>query len=124
MQKLKAFRLIFSLAALLFVAKPFVGFGTISMQVKSIKTHTILVKSFTKRKPEGIEEADANVRALHRLLINPPLLSPSAIAVLLLMLFPAIITFFDRIISLILYKNRYGLLPPEPAYLLTGKLII
>ena len=124
MHKLKAFRLFFSLAALLFLAKPFVGFGIIYRQAKTIKTHTILVKSFTKRKPEGIEEADDNIRAVHQLLTNPPLFLQSAIAIVLLIFLPLTLKFYGSVINWLLYKNRHGLLPPEHTYLLTGQLII
>jgi len=124
MLRLTAFRLFFSLAALLFVAKPFVGFGVFSRQSQPRQVHSILVKSFSKRKPESLEEADANVEFIHKLLSNPLLVIQSAISFLLLTIFPAVFKSSLRIAGEILSHLGYTLLPPGPAYLLTGKLII
>ena len=124
MSRLKAFQVFFSLAALLFIAKPFLGFGTFNQQVKPRISHTVLVKSFTKRKPESLEEANANVESIHRILIDPLSILFSAISVLLLLLFPKIFDPAAKITGKILSDIRFSILPPEPAYLLSGKLII
>ena len=124
MSRLKAFQVFFSLAALLFVAKPFFGFGAFNQQSRLHISHTILVKSFTKRKPESLEDANANVESIHRLLTDPLAVLLSAISVLLLALFPKILDFTARITGKILSDIRFALLPPQPAYLLTGKLLI
>jgi hypothetical protein len=124
MSRLKAFQIFFSLAALLFVAKPFFGFGAFNQQSKPRISHTVLVKSFTKRKPESLEDANANVESIHRLLIVPLTVLFSSISVLLLALFPKAFDLAAKITSKILSDIRFALLPPEPAYLLSGKLII
>ncbi|MGZ3752174.1 MAG: hypothetical protein ACXVB0_18110 [Mucilaginibacter sp.] len=124
MQRLKSFRIFFSLAALLFVAKPFFGFGMFNQQLKLCIPHTILVKSFTKRKPEGLEDAKANIESIHRLLINPLAVLFSAISPLLLSLFPVVFKNGLNISAKVLSDIRYSLLPLQPAYLLLGNLII
>jgi hypothetical protein len=124
MQRLKAFRLYISLAALLFVAKPFLGFGTFSRHFHPRQVHTILVKSFTKRKPESLQDADANVESIHKLLINPFAVLLSAISILLLTLFPSIFKKGNKITYEFLSQIRFALLPPERAFILAGKLSI
>jgi hypothetical protein len=124
MQRLKAFRLFISLAAMLFVAKPFFGFGAFSRQFHPRHVHTILVKSFTKRKPESLEEADANVGSIHRMLVNPLALLSSTISALFLSLFPSVFRDENKIANTLLSRIRFALFPPAHAYLLSGKLII
>ena len=124
MNGLKAFRLFFAFAALLFVAKPFFGFGVTSHQFKLHISHNILVKSFSKRKPESLEDADANVSRLHQQLSNPSMVLLSSLSVLLLSLLPAVFDDVEKITGRILSDIRLSLLPPEHTYLLAGKLII
>jgi hypothetical protein len=124
MQRITAFRLVFLLAALLFVAKPFFGFGVLGQQPRPHQQHTILAKSFTKRKPESLEEADANAEIIHQQLINPFATILSGISFLLLILFPVAFKSSHNITGKIIADIRYALLPTEHTYLLTGKLII
>jgi hypothetical protein len=124
MQRLKAFRIYISLAALLFVAKPFFGFGVFSGQFHPHQSHTILVKSFTKRKPESLRDADANVESIHKLLINPFAALLSTISILLVTLFPSVFKLGSKITYEFLSHIRFALLPQERAYLLSCKLSI
>jgi hypothetical protein len=124
MSGLKAFRIFFAFAALLFVAKPFFGFGVTSHRVKLHISHNILVKSFSKRKPESLEDADANIGQLHQQLSNPLMVLLSSLSVLLLSLLPAVFDYAEKITGRILSDIRLSLLPPEHTYLLAGKLII
>ncbi|MEO6849979.1 MAG: hypothetical protein ABI203_08900 [Mucilaginibacter sp.] len=88
------------------------------------ETHTILAKSFTKRKPEDLEEAESNSERIHQALINPVLLLSSAIAFLLLSLVASVFKNIQTITNRLIAEINLALLPPQPAYLLTGKLII
>jgi hypothetical protein len=124
MHRYTAFRLFFILAALLFVAKPFFGYSLSNRDFRPRHVHTILVKSFSKRKPESLVDADANVEYLHQLLINPSAVIFSAISFLLITLFPIVFRNGLNITHRVLSDIRYALLPSEPAYLLTGELII
>ena len=125
MHRLTAFRLFFTLAALLFVAKPFFGYGINSREFHPRQVHTILVKSFSKRKPESLDYANASAEYLHKLLNNPLAVIFSSISLLLLALFPTIFkNDFDKITGKVISDIRYALLPIENSYLLAGKLII
>ncbi len=124
MQRITVFRLIFTLAALLFIAKPFLGFGALSRELRPRQVHTVLAKSFTKRKPEGLEEADANVESIHQLIINPLVTLFATISFLLLTLFPSVFSNCIKLTQRVIADIRLGLLPKEPAYLLAGKLSI
>lgn len=118
-----AFKIFFAFAALLFIAKPFFGFEVASNHFKIRVSHNILVKSFSKRKPENLEDAEKSAAHIHHQLSNPLMVLLSSISLLLLSLLPALfepIRITDRILSDI----RLSLLPPEPAYLLSGQLII
>jgi len=124
MRKLRVAQVLFSLAALLFVAKPFLGFVAFNQQTQPRISHTILVKSFTKRKPESLHDASARAEAIRQQLSNPPLILLCAITVLLAMLLPASIERFIKLTGRLIADIRTALLPPERAYLLAGKLTI
>jgi len=113
-----------SIAALLVVAKPFLGFATINKKGRSNQVHSILAKSFSKRKPESLQEADTKVNAIHLLLTNPLMAPLSAIASLLLILFPFIFKYSNKITRSLLSDIDPKLSPPVDVYLLTGKLLI
>ena len=115
------FRILFSFAALLFVAKPFLGFTAFNGQVKPRISHTVLVKSFTKRKPEDLQEGHAKARALSQLILDPPLVLSSAILIFVAILLP----FFIENITTLAQKADINILAePVPAWLLIGKLSI
>ena len=124
MQRLKTFKLIISIAGLLFVARPFLGFAAISKQIKSQQAHSILAKSFTKRKPESLQEADAKVNALHQLLSNPLAVPLSSISFLLFTLFPFVFKNIAVITGRFLADIRNALSPPGDTCILTGQLLI
>jgi hypothetical protein len=124
MQRLKAFRIFFSLTALLFIAKPFLGFGAFNQQIKPRISHTILVKSFTKRKPETLQEADDKAEAIHLVLSNPLMVLISSITFLLASLLPLILERTLKLTGKMLSDIHTGLIPAGPAYLLAGKLTI
>ena len=66
-----AFKIFFAFAALLFISKPFFGFEVANRHFKIPISHNILVKSFSKRKPESFEDADKNARQVQQQLSNP-----------------------------------------------------
>jgi len=124
MRKLKAFKLIISISALMFVVKPFLGFGAINREFKQCVSHTILVKSFTKRKPESLEDADEKAEAIRTALTNPLLLLLPAISFLLNILFPSVPENITHLTGKFIRTARTAFTPVQPAYLLAGKLII
>jgi hypothetical protein len=124
MQKLKSFQILFSIAALLFISKPFFGFNTIKLQSKQQASHNILVKSFSKRKPESLEDAYAKTMAVHQQLSNPLLILASAITLLLAVLLSALPEGAARLTGEAIANLKRSILPPGPVYLLTSKLTI
>jgi hypothetical protein len=124
MQRNIAFKFFFTLAALLFVAKPFFGFEVINHQLIPVHQHSILAKSFTKRVPESLAEADANAKQIHQLLADPSSILFPTIFCLLFTLFPTVFKNGLKITGKVLSDIRYTLLPPQSSYLLAGKLII
>ena len=119
-----AFKVFFAFAALLFIAKPFFGFEVSNRHFKIHISHNILVKSFSKRKPENLEDADKNSKQIHQRLANPLMVLLSSISLLLLNLFPALFDPLSKLTARILSDLHLSLLPPESTYLLAGKLII
>ena len=119
-----AFKIFFAFAALLFIAKPFFGFEVANHHFKIHVSHNILVKSFSKRKPENLEDADKSAAQVHQQLSNPLMVLLSSISLLLLSLLPVLFEQLRKITKRILSDIRFSLLPQQPAYLLSGKLII
>ncbi len=124
MQRLAAFRLIIAIAALLFVAKPFLGFSTLNGHVRPHLSHSILAKSFTKRKPESLDEADEKAEAIHHSLTSPALPILSAITFLLGILLPLAFGPGIKLTSSASPNRSAALIPARQTYLLTGKLTI
>jgi hypothetical protein len=119
-----AFKIFFAFAALLFIAKPFFGFEVANNHFKIHISHNILVKSFSKRKPENLEDADKSAAQIHQQLSNPLMVLLSSMSLLLLSLLPIFFEPLRKITDGLLSDIRFSFLPPEPAYLLSGKLII
>lgn len=119
-----AFKIFFAFAALLFIAKPFFGFEVANHHFKIRISNSILVKSFSKRKPESFEDADKNASQVHQQLSNPLMVLLSPMSLLLLSLLPALFDPLRKITDRVLSDIRLSLLPPESTYLLAGKLII
>ncbi|MBS1522998.1 MAG: hypothetical protein JST50_18500 [Bacteroidetes bacterium] len=124
MKGLSAFKIFFAFAALLFIAKPFCGFEVTNHHFRIHISHNILVKSFSKRKPESLDDADKKAAQIYKQLANPLMVLLSSISMLLLMLLPVLFDPLRKITSRLLSDIRLSLLPPENTYLLAGKLII
>jgi hypothetical protein len=115
---------LFYIAVLMFVAKPFIGFSLGNLNSESIEVHSLLLKSFSKRKPDDLSDAETRAAAIHQQLINPPLTLLLSITVLLGFLFPVL---FKRSIftgNSFLNNLKLALIPADQPYLLTGKLSI
>ncbi|HVS93898.1 MAG TPA: hypothetical protein VHE59_17795 [Mucilaginibacter sp.] len=124
MKRLKSLRFMFSIAALLFVAKPFLGFEAFCGQVQPHISHTILVKSFTKRKPESLNDAYASASALRQMVSDPPLVLLPAIGLLLSFILPFLIESITAPLKKGLSNTLSPYSDPAPVYLLSGKLSI
>jgi hypothetical protein len=120
----KALYSIFFLGVLLFVAKPFIGFAAISANPENITSSSILVKAFSKRKPEDLRDAELKKAALRNMLMDPPVKLLISIAFLMSVLFPLSFRSAALITGSYLNRIRYSLIPAAQPYLLTGKLSI
>lgn len=120
----KALYSLFFIAVMLFVAKPFIGFATLTGTREHITAHSILVKSFSKRKPEDLRDAELQKASLRMMLSDPPLKLLISITFLLGVLFPLLFRNAALITHDCLNRIRYSLIPAEQPYLLTGKLSI
>lgn len=67
MNQLNSIKLILFLAAIIFIAKPFMGFSVYE-QLRDKDETNLLVKIFAKRKPEFLDEAAARSIILRQLL--------------------------------------------------------
>lgn len=124
MQRATVFRLVISIAAMIFVLKPFLGFRTLNRQFKPRISHSILAKSFTKRKPESLEDADERVALIHKVLTNPPLPLLGTISFLLSVLFSLVAFSGVKITRRTLSDLRTTLYPAQPVYLRCSSLLI
>jgi NADH:ubiquinone oxidoreductase subunit 6 (subunit J) len=118
MRRLAAIKLIISIAALVFVAKPFLGFHAFSKNFNPAFSHTILLKSFTKRKVETLQEFNEKAEAISKFLATPFLL-PSILFLLSLLL-----TAIPGHCIALLRDLRTKRFPFARLYLDSGKLII
>jgi len=122
--QLKTLYTLFYLAVFMFIAKPFIGFSLGSFASQVIKSHSLLAKSFSKRKPEDLDDAKINAAVIKQKLTNPPETISLTIAAVLELLFP--IEFERNSITGQSFLNtlKANLQPTEHPYLLTGKLTI
>lgn len=124
MQKVKIFKVIFTLAAILFLAKPFLGFEAFGQVTKPRISHTVLVKSFTKRKPENLQDAYANAQKLQQRIANPPLMLLAGLILPLSLLLSSLLDEGIKLTASTISTLRYSVISPQPAYLRSGKLTI
>lgn len=123
MRKLKSAKIFFSLAVLLFVAKPFLGFSMFS-RLHPPSEENIFVKAFTKRKLEDPENSNFTAKAIQKKLAEPIQQFVLRFTFLLSTLFPAIFASRADITTGFLKRLKLSLSPYRPTYLLNGKLII
>jgi hypothetical protein len=120
--KLKTAKWLLSIAVFLFVAKPFVGF---SITPANLTAETsILVKSFTKRKHDYVENSSLDVKTVQKKLADPVNQLFLLFSGLLGMLFVLAFEAGPNITSDFLRKIKLALLPSRDTWLLDGQLII
>jgi hypothetical protein len=119
MPKLKLIYSLFVLAGLLFIAKPFLGFEVQESLLGSSNGTSVIVKAFSKRKPEYLAEAKAKKSAVSFQLNHPPVNLLVSILSFLALLFPLlnVVKAIRRFLANNFYNN-------SPIYILTGQLII
>jgi len=122
MKPINTVKIFFYLAVLLFVAKPFVGYSIFYVDHHVTQPGNLLVKIFSQRKPEDLEDAKIVAADIHHKLSNPPVLL--SIMALLGLLFPALYKRVTDINNSFINNTNVALVPVHPPYFLSGKLTI
>lgn len=122
MQHYKIAKIYFCLAAMLFIAKPFVGFAMFNHNHSPAPT-SILVKIFAKRKVESIESSSSNVISHQKKLRENPNLFSLRFCFFLAMFFLAAFHTANGVINGYLRRLLY-LLPCRSGYLYNRALLI
>lgn len=123
MHLLKSAKIFLLFAVLLFVAKPFLGFSVFNPLYHPAK-HSILVKSFTKRKLEYAENSNFDIETIQKRLAKPLTWFTITFPFLLCFMLPIVFSIRANISNLFLRRIQLSLVPQEHSYLFNGKLII
>lgn len=123
MQSLKS-KFFLCFAILTFAAKPFIGFGLYNIIIADNGPVTILVKSFSKRKQEFVNDSDFDIKAVQQRLADPVAFAFLLFSFFLNELFPFVLGRIKLLTGKILSDIQLRLFPPNHLYLLTGKLSI
>lgn len=123
MSVVRTAKLYFFFAVLLFVAKPFLGFGMFT-RVSPPVSESIFIKSFTKRKQEYIEDSSFDISAIQDKLADPVRQLFLRFSYFLDILFPFAFGFLACPTNGFLERISLKLSLRRQTYLVTGKLII
>jgi len=123
MQRMQVYKLILCIAAMIFIAKPFMGYGLYEQLQNNSQENSMIVKIFAKRKPEFLEEAITSAVAFQALIKEKSQQFMLTISALLLSVFPIFICLSS------FRRRNVSLGPPllnsiDPIYLLTCRLTI
>ena len=119
MTRIQTAKLIFCIAAFVFAAKPFIGFG-LSGHLKSPVKTNIFAKIFSKRK---VEDGRSSMNAIQKQLANPDTNLFLRFAFLLAILFPLAFKLSEEISNRYLQQLQLRL-QPQQLTLFTGQLLI
>ena len=123
MIRLKSAKIYFFFAVLLFVAKPFIGFSVLN-RMHPLTTPSILVKAFTKRKLEYVENSSFDIHTIQKKLADPVRQCILRFSFLLSIIFSAVFVIGVAITDLFLRRIQLNLSPQQHTYLHNGQLII
>ena len=110
-------------AVAMFTVKPFVGFGMFHLLATDTEAN-ILVKSFTKRKLEFVEDSDFDMKAVQQRLAQPAPFISISLFFFLGGFFKLVFNESKSVTGKAVSYLEFRLFPPAPLYLLTGKLSI
>jgi hypothetical protein len=120
--KLKTAKWLFAIGVLFFVAKPFVGFAIDASN--PVSEVSILVKAFTKRKHEYVENSSLDAKTIQKKLADPVnqlfLLFSCFLAIVSALIFDTVF----NVTAAFLQKTKRNLSSSPDAWLLDGQLII
>ena|ERR1700733_8482517 len=120
--KLKTAKWLFAVGVLLFVAKPFIGFALDASS--PVSEASILIKAFTKRKHEYVENSRFDAKTIQKQLADPVNQLFLLFSALLTIIFPLIFAAGFNITNRFVQKIKRGLHPFPDTWLLDGQLII
>ena len=120
--KFKIARWLFAIGVLFFVAKPFIGFAL--NPANPVAQESILVKSFTKRKLDYVDNSSYDAKTIQKQLSNPVNGLFLLFSCLLSILFPLLFKAGFNITGHFIRRFRTGHFPSGGAWLLDGQLII
>ncbi len=123
MRKLTSAKIFFCLAALLFVAKPFLGFSMFS-RMHPPAVENIFVKAFTKRKIEDPESSKLNPGTIQKKLADAAQKFSFRFIAFLSIILPFVLMAGTIVNNSFIRKLNLSLIPVQPSWLLNGKLII
>jgi len=123
MHRIHSAKIIFCLAALLFVAKPFLGFTMFSRKHPPA-VENIFIKAFNKRKLEDSETNKFGSSAVQKQLSDSGQHFILRFSFLLGVLFPALFAFRGNVTSQFLNDLQLSIAPREQVYLFSGKLLL
>ncbi len=124
MNQLQTYKLILAIAAILFIAKPFVGFGVYSALHESPHETNVLAKVFTKRKPKFMEEVTAKSVVFQTLLRDKADAFGLTINALLACFYSLLSVLTFNAANRFLRRQPYTHTSAAPIYLLTRQLTI
>jgi len=119
MTRIQTAKIVLCIAALLFAAKPFVGFGLAGHLKSTVKTN-IFAKIFSKRK---VEDGRSSMNAIQKQLSNPVSNLVLRFTFLLAILFPLAFKVNEEISARYLQQLQLRLQPLQLT-LFTGQLLI
>ena len=120
-KKVKIAKWCFTIAVVLFVARPFLGY-TINFS-NPVAAVTILVKSFTKRKLEFVENSKYDIKTVQKKLAEPV----NALFLLFSCFLSIIYPLIEEALSVtgnFIRRLKLSLFPAPDTWLLNGQLII
>lgn len=123
MKKLQTAKIYLFVAALLFVAKPFLGFGMFS-KLHPPAQENIFIKAFSKSAPEYSEDNSFNLFEVQKKAISPLPMGFYGISFLLSILFPVLFAAGNKINQHYLRQIQLCVFQPGDAWLLNGHLLI
>jgi len=120
---MQVYKLILCIAAMIFIAKPFMGYGLYEQLQNNSQENSMIVKIFAKRKPEFMEEAITKSMEFQALLKENAQQFIFTINVLLLAIFsiPLLLSLFRRRIISFGWPPLHRI---DSVYLLTRTLTI
>jgi hypothetical protein len=120
--KLKTAKWFLAFAVLLFVAKPFIGFALNTST--PVSKAGILVKAFTKRKHEYVENSSFDVKTIQKQLASPVNQLILLFSALLSIIFPLLFAAGFNVTNRFIQKIKQSLNPSSHSWLLNSQLII